>query len=172
MRTDLTDNEVAAHANGLMTNGYTLIRGYFDRNALPDGFQDFVRSVEETPKFVDGVTYVNGTATSQVLVDRSTELMRRIAKAAGLNNGNGGKNETGHVLGSSGDEYTQVAAILVDPKVVDCARAWHLDHGSYFKSRNHHDWLIGYMPIVKSNRHDSNLAFIPYDVLEQEDPVT
>ena len=170
-----TDEEVAAHAKSLTTEGYTIVRGFLDRNALPDGFQDFIHIVEKTPKFGDGVIYADGTAASQVMVDRSTALLHRIGKAAGLNNGDSGKNEyqTGQAGGNfKGGEYTQVAAILVDPTVVDCARAWHLDHVPYFRTRNHHDFISGYMPIVKPNRHDSNLAFIPYDVLEREDHVT
>lgn len=58
-----------------------------------------------------------------------------------------------------------------DPKIAPGGVLnWHLDHFSYYLYRDHRNWLICYMPVVKPSRQLANLAIIPSDVLEERDP--
>ena len=45
---------------------------------------------------------------------------------------------------------------------------WHLDHYSYYFYRNHKNYLIMYLPILKKNKHFSNLGIIPLDILKKK----
>lgn len=47
---------------------------------------------------------------------------------------------------------------------------WHVDAYSYFLRGDHHQWYVAYTPILKENERDSNLAVIPYSVLQKVDP--
>ncbi len=47
---------------------------------------------------------------------------------------------------------------------------WHVDAYSYFLRGDHHQWYVAYTPILKANERDSNLAVIPYSVLQKVDP--
>ena len=58
-----------------------------------------------------------------------------------------------------------------DPKVAPGGVLnWHLDHYSYYLNRDHTNWLICYIPILKPSRHLANLAIVPKDVVKQHDP--
>ena len=46
---------------------------------------------------------------------------------------------------------------------------WHLDHYSYYFYRNHKNYLIMYLPILKKNINFSNLGIIPLDILKKKD---
>ena len=60
-----------------------------------------------------------------------------------------------------------------DP-VIDPSGAlnWHLDHYSYFVHRDHKNYLICYIPIVKIDPKLSNVALIPKSLLRQKDPIS
>lgn len=60
-----------------------------------------------------------------------------------------------------------------DP-VIDNSGAlnWHLDHYSYFLHKDHRNYLICYIPIVKSDPKLSNVAIVPKSVLRQRDPLS
>ena len=58
-----------------------------------------------------------------------------------------------------------------DPKIAPGGVLnWHLDHFSYYLHRDHINWLICYMPVVKPSRKLANLAIIPQNVVEALDP--
>ena len=60
-----------------------------------------------------------------------------------------------------------------DP-VIDPSGAlnWHLDHYSYFLHKDHKNYLICYIPIVKIDPKLSNVALIPKSLLRQKDPIS
>ena len=60
-----------------------------------------------------------------------------------------------------------------DP-VIDNSGAlnWHLDHYSYFLHKDHRNYLICYIPIVKSDPKLSNVAIVPKSVLRRKDPLS
>lgn len=49
---------------------------------------------------------------------------------------------------------------------------WHLDHYSYFLYKDHRNYLICYIPIVKSDPKLSNVAIVPKSVLSRKDPLS
>ena len=46
---------------------------------------------------------------------------------------------------------------------------WHIDHFTYYYHNDHKNYLICYIPILKSNPKYSNVAMIPYNVLKKND---
>jgi len=48
--------------------------------------------------------------------------------------------------------------------------SWHQDHESYFTLQTHANYLNFYIPIIKPLRDKSNLALVPFDVLERVCP--
>jgi hypothetical protein len=60
--------------------------------------------------------------------------------------------------------------IYKDPKVSPGGVLnWHIDHFTYYFHKDHKNYLICYMPILKSDPKYSNVAIVPYDVLKKED---
>ena len=49
---------------------------------------------------------------------------------------------------------------------------WHLDHYSFFRYRDHTNYIICYMPVLKPSSATSNLDLIPYDHLFNADFLT
>lgn len=49
---------------------------------------------------------------------------------------------------------------------------WHIDHFTYYFHNDHKNYLICYMPILKSDPKYSNVAIVPYDILKKEDLFT
>lgn len=49
---------------------------------------------------------------------------------------------------------------------------WHLDHYSFYRYRDHFNYLICYIPILKPSSSSSNLDLIPYDHLLDADFLT
>lgn len=49
---------------------------------------------------------------------------------------------------------------------------WHLDHYSYFLHKDHKNYLICYIPVLKPDPALSNVAIVPRSVLRQKDPLS
>jgi len=68
-----------------------------------------------------------------------------------------------------------LGAIATDPKGetgLSAPRSWHLDNLTYNTYHDHKNWLIMYLPVLKPQADRSNVAVMPYDVLERLDPRT
>lgn len=60
-----------------------------------------------------------------------------------------------------------------DPKVAPGGVLnWHLDHFSYYLHEDHKNWLICYLPVVKSSSKFANVAIAPDNVVKERDPDT
>ena len=58
-----------------------------------------------------------------------------------------------------------------DPKISPGgALNWHLDHFSYYLLKDHTNWLICYLPILKPHKELTNLAIIPTNIVKLHDP--
>ncbi len=63
--------------------------------------------------------------------------------------------------------------IYKDPKILPGGVLnWHIDHYTYYFHNDHKNYLICYMPILKSDLKYSNVAIIPYDKLKKNDIYT
>lgn len=63
--------------------------------------------------------------------------------------------------------------IYKDPKVLPGGILnWHIDHYTYFFHKDHKNYLICYLPILKPNKNYANVALIPYKTLKKKDLIT
>lgn len=60
--------------------------------------------------------------------------------------------------------------VFKDPKVLPGGILnWHIDHYTYYFHKDHKNYLICYLPILKPSKNHSNVALIPYNVLKKND---
>ena len=59
--------------------------------------------------------------------------------------------------------------IYKDPKVLPGGVLnWHIDHYTYYFHKDHKNYLICYLPILKPNKNYANVALIPYNILRKK----
>lgn len=157
-------------AQELMTQGFSVVPGFLSDK---DVGKDLLAFLANAPKFADGV--INGIPDGKMSgIRRKIETL--IPEIAGM---------TGLAICRDRFNYCAIRiqeahgpAVVRhpfdmhrDPKVAPGGVLnWHLDHFSYYLYRDHWNWLICYMPVVKPSPELTNLAIIPTDVLESLDP--
>lgn len=47
---------------------------------------------------------------------------------------------------------------------------WHQDHESYYMYQQHYHYLNVYLPVIKPEKHLTNLALLPFDVIAEHCP--
>lgn len=157
-------------ARDIAEKGYAVVPGFLSDSDVGDGLLQFLAGA---PKFADGV--INGIPDEEMSAIRAKieAFIPEVAALAGLS--------------ISRDRFNYCAIRIQqahgpavvrrpfdphrDPKVAPGGVLnWHLDHFSYYLYGDHRNWLICYMPVVKPSPELSNLAIIPADLLEAEDP--
>jgi hypothetical protein len=150
--------------------GFSVIPGFLSDTDVSDGLLGFL---SVAPKFTDGV--INDIPDEKMSGIRAKieALIPEVAALAGLSISDDRFNYCAiRIQEARGPaEVRKPFDVHRDPKVAPGGVLnWHLDHFSYYLYGDHRNWLICYMPVIKPSRELANLAIIPSDVLEAEDP--
>ena len=157
-------NEISKNLN---TKGFFIIKNFINGSDIDSKFLNHVKKKE---KFVDGV--VHGLEDKYY-----TSINTKIKEIA--------KNLNNKDLNISDKKFSYASIrikknikpkaklikpfnIFKDPKVLPGGGLnWHIDHYTYFFHNDHKNYLICYMPILKSSPLYSNVAIVPYDILKK-----
>jgi hypothetical protein len=153
----------------LNKKGFFIIKNFLSSSDLD---KNFINYLNKKKKFVDGV--IHGLNTRfYINIDKK---IKKISQ--GLHNKDLNISSNKFCYSSIRiKKTTNPKAKLIkpfniykDPKVSPGgALNWHIDHFTYYFHNDHKNYLICYMPILKSNRKYSNVAIVPYDVLKKDD---
>ena len=150
-------------------------RGYFIvRNFLKDSDinKNFVKYINKKEKFVDGVIH----GIDNIYYEKIGKKIKKISQ--NLFNKDLLISEKKFCYASirikksinSQKKLIKPFDINKDPKVMPGGVLnWHIDHFTYYFHNDHKNYLICYMPVLKSNSKDSNVAIIPYNILKKKD---
>ena len=159
-------NEISKNLN---TKGFFIIKNFINSSDIDSKFLNHVKKKE---KFVDGV--VHGLE-DKYYTSINTKI-KEIAK--NLNNKNLNISDKKFCYASirikknikPKAKLIKPFNIFSDPKVLPGGGLnWHIDHYTYFFHNDHKNYLICYMPILKSSPLYSNVAIVPYDILKKND---
>jgi hypothetical protein len=153
----------------LNKKGFFIVKNFLSSSDLDKKFTNYLYKKE---KFVDGV--IHGLNTKFYI-----NINKKIKKISqGLNNKDLNISSNKFCYASIRiKKTTNPKAKLIkpfniykDPKVSPGGVLnWHIDHFTYYFHNDHKNYLICYMPILKSDPKYSNVAIVPYDVLKKED---
>ena len=158
--------------NKLRSNGYIVIKNFIEKKDLDKNFLDYLKKKE---KFVDGVIHGIDNKFYNKINDKISLL------ASNLKNKNLDINNKKFCYFSikikkSKDKKPKLIKpfnIFKDPKVLPGGILnWHIDHYTYYFHKDHKNYLICYLPILKPSKHHSNVALIPYEILKKKDSKT
>ena len=156
----------------LETKGFFIIKNFLKKSDITILFFSYLKKKE---KFVDGVIH-------RINNDYYIKINKKIKKIAKqLNNKNLDISDKKFCYAcikinkqkKSKAKLIKPFNIYKDPKILaGGVLNWHIDHYTYYFHNDHKNYLICYMPILKSDSKKSNVAIIPYDVLKKEDVST
>ena len=153
----------------LETKGFFIIKNFLKKSDISSPFLSYLKKKE---KFVDGVIH----GIDSIYYKKINTKMKKIAKR--LQNQNLDISDKKFCYASIRiSEQKKNKPILIkpfniykDPKILPGGILnWHIDHFTYYFHGDHKNYLICYMPILKSDQNKSNVAIIPYDILKKED---
>ena len=156
-------------SKNINTKGFFIIKNFINSSDIDSKFLNHVKNKE---KFVDGV--IHGL-DDKYYTNINTKI-KKIAK--NLNNKNLNISEQKFFYASirikknikPKAKLIKPFNIFKDPKVLPGGGLnWHIDHYTYFFHNDHKNYLICYMPILKSSPLSSNVAIVPYDILKKKD---
>lgn len=156
----------------LNQKGYFIIKNFLNESDID---QSMINYLEKKEKFVDGVIHGIDKKFYLNINKKIKELSKK------LNNKNLNISDKKFSYASIKIKKTHSKKsklikpfnIYKDPKISPGGVLnWHIDHFTYYFHNDHKNYLICYMPILKSNSKYSNVAMIPYDVLKREDYYT
>ena len=156
-------------SNKLRSDGYFVIKDFLKKKDIDQNFLFYLKKKE---KFVDGVVHgidnkfydkINNKISKLAsnLVNDSLEISKKnfcyfsikIKKT---------KNKKPKLI--------KPFNIYKDPKVLPGGILnWHIDHYTYYFHKDHKNYLICYLPILKPKKNYANLALIPYNILRKKD---
>ncbi len=159
-------------AQAIEEQGFAVIRKLVDAATFSP---EFIEYLNATPKIFDGTIGAFDSPVIDTISSKLQEYLIPIASTLGL---------------AVSTQHFGVCAIRIkkdmapprlqrpfslhkDPKIAPGgALNWHLDHYSYFIHKDHTNWLICYLPVLKPERSISNVSIIPTNVLRERDPYT
>ena len=156
-------------SKNLNQKGYFIIKNFLNKSDIDQSIINYLRKKE---KFVDGVIH----GIDKKFYVNINKKIREISKK--LNNKNLNISDKKFCYASikikkTNNEKSKLLKpfnIYKDPKISPGGVLnWHIDHFTYYFHNDHKNYLICYMPILKSHSKYSNVALIPYDVLKKED---
>ena len=159
-------------SENLNQKGYFIIKNFLNKSDIDQSMISYLRKKE---KFVDGV--IHGIDKKFYL--NINKKIQEVSKK--LNNKNLDISDKKFCYASIKIKKTNSKKsklikpfnIYKDPKISPGGVLnWHIDHFTYYFHNDHKNYLICYMPILKSNSKYSNVAIIPYDILKKEDYFT
>lgn len=154
---------------GISNKGYHIVRNFLDKD---DFDKNFLSYLNKKKKFVDGVIH----GINKKYYDKINLKIQIIAKELSNKNLNISKNKfcySSIIIKKSIKNKPKLIKpfnIYKDPKIMPGGVLnWHVDHFTYYFHNDHKNYLICYMPILKSEPTKSNVAIIPYNVLRRKD---
>jgi hypothetical protein len=149
--------------------GFFVIKNFLDNSDID---KNFINYLNKKKKFVDGVIH----GLDDKFYKNINKKIKKISK--GLQNRDLYISDNKFCYASikinkttnSKAKLIKPFNIFKDPKVSPGGVLnWHIDHFTYYFHNDHKNYLICYMPILKSNAKYSNVAIVPYDVLKKDD---
>ena len=157
-------------AQDLDTQGYSIVRGFLSGTDISPAF---IAHLEAANKFFDGVINDIPGPEMASIQKKIGALIPDVAQELGLTINPDLYGYCAIRIQRTEDPPTLRKPFDVhqDPKIAPGGVLnWHLDHFSYYVHRDHTNWLICYIPVVKSSRKLANLAIVPKNVVEALDP--
>ena len=164
----LTKQEIEL-TNKLKSKGYFVIKNFLKKKDLDNNFLNYLKKKD---KFVDGVIHGIDNKFYSKINEKISQLASGIqCKNIEISNKKfcyfsikikKSKNKKPKLL--------KPFNVFKDPKVLPGGVLnWHIDHYTYYFHKDHKNYLICYLPILKPNKNYSNVALIPYDTLKKRD---
>jgi hypothetical protein len=162
--------QATAIAQELATRGYCVVGGFLSGTDISPGF---IAHLESANKFFDGVITDIPAPEMAGIQKKIAALIPSVARELDLTISPDLYGYSAIRIRRTEDSPTVRKPFNVhqDPKIAPGGVLnWHLDHFSYYLHRDHTNWLICYMPVVKPSSKLANLAIIPKNVVEALDP--
>lgn len=159
-----------AIAKELEVQGYSIVRSFLSDADVQPELLTFLASAE---KFSDGVINRIPDANMQNIRKKIGTLIPEVADKIGMLIC---RNRFSYcairIQESKGPPILRKPFDMHrDPKIAPGGVLnWHIDHFSYYLYGDHENWLTCYMPVVKPSKALSNLAIIPSNVVQSQDP--
>jgi len=159
-------------SNKLRSSGYFVIKNFIKKKDLD---KKFINYLKKKNKFVDGVIHgIDNKFYNKI--NEKISLLASNLKNKNLDISNKKFCYFSIRIKKSKDKKPKLIKpfnIFKDPKVLPGGILnWHIDHYTYYFHKDHKNYLICYLPILKPNKHHSNVALIPYEILKKKDPKT
>lgn len=154
----------------LKRQGFQVIKNFLHPSDVSPEFIEYLKTADQ---FVDGVISDIPSQYMTQIQKRISEFVPDIANDLNLSvsNTNFGYSAIRVTKSNSEPILRKPFNLHQDPKVSPGGVLnWHLDHFSYYLHGDHTNWLICYMPILKPHKKLTNLAIVPRDVVELQDP--
>ena len=154
--------------NKLRSNGYIVIKNFIKKKDLDKNFLNYLKKKN---KFVDGVIHGIDNKFYNSINNKVGQL------ASNLTNKNFEISKKKFCYFSikikksknQKEKLIKPFNIFKDPKVLPGGILnWHIDHYTYYFHKDHKNYLICYLPILKPSKQYSNVALIPYEVLKKK----
>jgi len=153
----------------LKSDGFFVIKNFLKQNDLDQKFLIYLKKKE---KFVDGVIHgIEDKFYKKINYKISQLASSLVSKNLEISDKNfcyfsikikKSKNQKPKLI--------KPFNIFKDPKVLPGGVLnWHIDHYTYYFHKDHKNYLICYLPILKPSKNYSNVALIPYNVLKKND---
>jgi hypothetical protein len=156
--------------NNIQSQGFIVLKNCLSASDVSQEFIDYLKAAD---KFVDGVITDIPAQYMAAIRKKIAEIIPSIA------------NDLNIFISPDKFSYCAIrvnkstsAPILrkpfnlhQDPKIAPGGVLnWHLDHFSYYLLSDHTNWLICYIPILKTHKEFTNLAIVPSNAVELHDP--
>ncbi len=159
-------------SNKLKSDGYFVLKNFLKKEDLDNNFLNYLKKKE---KFVDGVIHGIDNRFYDKINYKISQLASNLY-SRNLEISNKKFCYFSIKIRKSNSKKSKLIKpfnIYKDPKVLPGGILnWHIDHYTYFFHKDHKNYLICYLPILKPNKNYANVALIPYYTLKKKDPNT
>ncbi len=156
----------------LKSNGFFVIKNFLNKKDLDNNFLNYLKKKE---KFVDGVIHGIDNKFYNKINSKIRKLASNLASKS-LEISNQKFCYFSIKIKKSNNKNPKLIKpfnVNKDPKVLPGGILnWHIDHYTYYFHKDHKNYLICYLPILKPSKNYSNVALIPYDILKKKDVKT
>ncbi len=156
-------------SNKLRSDGYFVIKNFLKKDDIN---QSFLNYLKKKKKFVDGVVH----GIDEKFYNKIDNKIGNLASALENKNLQINKKKFCYFsikIKKSKDKKPKLIKpfnVYKDPKVLPGGILnWHIDHYTYYFHKDHKNYLICYLPILKPSKNYANVALIPYSILKKKD---
>ena len=156
----------------LKSKGYFVIKNFLKKKDLDDNFLNYLKKKD---KFVDGV--IHGIDNKfYIRINEKISQLASVIQSKNIQISNKKFCYFSIKIKKTKNKKPKLLKpfnVYKDPKVLPGGILnWHIDHYTYYFHKDHKNYLICYLPILKPNKNYSNVALIPYDTLKKRDQNT